>query len=179
LAFIQKKISRFLCFGKFTVSHGTGSAFRIGDRIQLANRMHIWIRNTAHEHIFSPPTVSLRFFLLVFLTAFFSLVVRFQLFYLLLCTQQIVKTDWQKSASRFEFFASFPCTRNRNRIPNTVPMPESPNKYGSDRFRFRLRNPVRHTCHSLSSLINFNSPAVTGGWQKYADLHEVRVRLYP
>jgi hypothetical protein len=41
----------------------------------------------------------------------------------------------------FELFASFPCTRNRNRIPNTVPVPvpKSPNEYGSDRFR--LRNP--------------------------------------
>ncbi len=40
-----------------------------------------------------------------------------------------------------EFFASFPCTRNRNRIPNTVPVPvpKSPNEYSSDRFRFRLR----------------------------------------
>ncbi len=40
-------------------------------------------------------------------------------------------------------FASFPSTRNRNRIPNTVPVPKSPNEYGSDRFRFRfrLRNP--------------------------------------
>jgi hypothetical protein len=38
-----------------------------------------------------------------------------------------------------EFFASFPCTMNRNwnRIPNTVPVPvlESPNECGSDRFR--------------------------------------------
>jgi hypothetical protein len=48
----------------------------------------------------------------------------------------------------FELFASFPCTRNRNRIPNTVPVPvpKSPNEYssyGSDRFWFRfwLRNP--------------------------------------
>ena len=31
----------------------------------------------------------------------------------------------------FELFASFPCTRNRNRIPNTVPVPETPNEYGS------------------------------------------------
>ncbi len=33
----------------------------------------------------------------------------------------------------------FSCTRKRNRIPNTVPVPKSPNEYGSDRFR--LRNP--------------------------------------
>jgi hypothetical protein len=41
-----------------------------------------------------------------------------------------------------ELLASFPCTRNRNRILNTVPVPETPNEYGSDRFRFqfRLRN---------------------------------------
>ncbi len=39
----------------------------------------------------------------------------------------------------FELFASFPCTRNQYRIPNIVPLPvpKSPNEYGSDRFRFR------------------------------------------
>ncbi len=44
----------------------------------------------------------------------------------------------------FELFASFPCTRTRNRIPNTVPVPvpKSPNEYGSDQFRFWLRNPA-------------------------------------
>jgi hypothetical protein len=33
----------------------------------------------------------------------------------------------------FELFASFPCTRNRNHIPNMVPVPvpKSPNEYGS------------------------------------------------
>ncbi len=30
---------------------------------------------------------------------------------------------------------------NRNRILNTVLVPVFPDKYGSDRFRFRLRNP--------------------------------------
>jgi hypothetical protein len=41
-----------------------------------------------------------------------------------------------------KFFASFPCTLNQNCIPNMVPVPvlESPNEYGSDRFWFRLRN---------------------------------------
>ncbi len=51
-----------------------------------------------------------------------------------------------------EFFASFPCTRNRNRIPNTVPVPKSPNEYGSDRFRFRLRNPA-YECKQVSSVL--------------------------
>jgi hypothetical protein len=48
----------------------------------------------------------------------------------------------------FELLASFSCTWNRNRncIPNTVPVPvlesvETLNEYGSDLFRFRLRNP--------------------------------------
>jgi hypothetical protein len=55
--------------------------------------------------------------------------------------------SWKRNYSTvnkfFEFFASFPCTRNRNCIPNMVPVPvpESPNEYGSDRFR--LRNPAK------------------------------------
>jgi hypothetical protein len=31
----------------------------------------------------------------------------------------------------FELFASFSCTQNWNRIPNTIPVPETPNKYRS------------------------------------------------
>jgi hypothetical protein len=35
------------------------------------------------------------------------------------------------------FVASFFSTLNRNRIPNTVPVPVTSNEYVSDRFRFR------------------------------------------
>jgi hypothetical protein len=49
-----------------------------------------------------------------------------------------------------ELFASFVCTRNLNRIPNTVQVPETPNEYGSARFRFRLRNPA--FCHNILRL---------------------------
>jgi hypothetical protein len=40
----------------------------------------------------------------------------------------------------FEFSASFPCTRNRNRIPNTVPVPvpESPSEYVEQHFYILL-----------------------------------------
>ncbi len=57
--------------------------------------------------------------------------------YLYLNEKEIIKL----LVNVLELFASFSCTRNWNRIPNTVPVPKSPNGYGSDRFRFRLRNP--------------------------------------
>jgi hypothetical protein len=55
--------------------------------------------------------------------------------YLYLHEKEIIKL----LVNFLELFASFSCTqnRNRNRIPNTVPVPTSPNEYGSDRFRFR------------------------------------------
>jgi hypothetical protein len=38
--------------------------------------------------------------------------------------------------------ASFSCTWNRNRIPNTFPVLETPNEYGANRFR----NPALNFC---------------------------------
>ncbi len=61
-------------------------------------------------------------------------------------------------------FASFPCTRNRNRIPNTVP--ESPNEYGSDRFRFRLCNSVANHFGSGSIALDVST-------------HEIAAEMWP
>jgi hypothetical protein len=63
-----------------------------------------------------------------------------------------------------KLFASFPCTWNRNCIPNMVLVPvlESPNKYGTDWFRFRLRNPVRNAYLHIYLCMFFSSANAKG-----------------
>ncbi len=182
MAFIQKKISRFLSFCKFTVLHGTGSAFRIGSLIQLANRMQMWIRNTAHEHIFFSLYGIPAIFLTRFPDGFVFLIAPFSLVFVSCHSiyysvhSKLLKQTGKNLLPDLSFLLHF-------LVPGTV---------FRIRFRFLCWSPHMNTVpsgsgsatlsatHAFSPVIDhFNSPAVTSGWQKYADLHEVRVRLYP
>ncbi len=55
--------------------------------------------------------------------------------YLYLHEKEIIKL----LVNFFELFVSFLCTRNRNRIPNTIPVPKSPNEYGSGSATLSIR----------------------------------------
>ncbi len=104
-------------------------------------QVHIRIRIRICVYIFFTVNIHLNIYLYIYLYLYLYSYLHLYL-YLLYSTKKVII---KLLVRFFELLASFSCTwnRNRNRIPTMVPVPvlETLNEYGSDLFRFRLRNP--------------------------------------